>query len=136
MPKHLLLGQMYERLCLPVLYAVFPFRWDQTEIDYPYCLRKLAEKMPPAYHLACRVNINEELILVDATLDPGLEKLGLPVNKNWNGSSNTLLPIIPTGEEQIYHPSEVQLTQTRNHDEKAGEFYSELNRWLEEVRRS
>lgn len=134
MPKHLLLGQMYERLGLLVLYAVFPFRWDQAEIDYPPHLRRLAEKLPPAYHLACRVNINEELILVDATLDPALGKLGLPVNRTWDGVSNTLLPINPIGDEYLYHPSEAHLTQKSYPDEKAIEFYNALNQWLEEVR--
>ena len=136
MPKHLLLGRMYERLGLSVLYAVLPFRWDQAEIEYPPHLRRLAEKLPPAYHLACRVNISDELILVDATLDPALDKLGLPVNRTWDGVSDTLLPINPIGEEQIYHSSEAQFTQTQYLDEIATEFYAGLNQWLEEVRRS
>ncbi len=135
MPKHLLLGHMYEILGLLILYTVFPFRWDRAEIDYPPHLRRLAEKLPPAYHLACRVDIDGELILVDATLDPALKKLSLPVNRTWDGVSNTLLPIIPTGEEQVYHPSEAHLTQKRYPDEKSMKFYNELNRWLEEVRR-
>jgi hypothetical protein len=133
-PKHFLLGHMYERLGLLILYAVFPFRWDSTEVDYPSRLKRLAKKLPPAYHLACRVDIDGELILVDATLDPVLGKLKLPVNKSWDGMSNTLLPIIPAGEEQLYHPSEAHLMQKLDLDENSMKFYDELNRWLEEVR--
>ena len=136
MPKHLLLGSMYERLGMFVLYAVFPFRWDQAMVDYPPHLRKLAEELPTNYHLACRVDIDGELVLVDATLDLALEKLGLPVNKAWDGISNTVLPINPCGEEQLYHPSEKYLRQAHYYDEKSLQFYHELNLWLDEVRQS
>lgn len=134
-PKHLLLGDMYQRLGMQVLYAVYPFRWDEVEIDYPPQLMRLARGLPTSHHLACKVDINGELILVDATVDPGLKKLGLHVNEEWDGFGNTVLPINPCGEEQIYHPSEASLVQAQ-HDEESLAFYSELNRWLEAVRGS
>lgn len=132
-PKHFLLCNMYQRLGMLVLYVVYPFRWDEGEIDYPPRLRRLAEELPTSYHLACRVDIDGELVLVDATLDPSLERLVFPVNKEWDGVSNTLLPINPCGEEQLYYPSEAYLMQAR-YDEKSLTFYNELNSWLEEVR--
>lgn len=134
MPKHFLLCNMFERLGMLVFYVVYPFRWDEVKISYPAQLRRLAEQLPTGYHLACRVEIEEKLVLVDATLDPALDKLGLPVNKEWDGMSNTLLPITPCGEEQIYHPSEANLVEAQ-YDEKSMTFYRELNQWLEEVRR-
>lgn len=133
-PKHFLLCNMYQRLGMLVLYVVYPFRWDEVEIDYPPQLRRLAEALPTSYHLACRVDIDGELILVDATLDSTLTRLGRPVNKEWDGVSNTLLPINPCGEEQLYHPSEAYLMQARS-DQKSLAFYNELNSWLEDVRR-
>ncbi len=134
-PKHLLLGDMYQRLGMQVLYIVYPFRWDEVEIEYPPQLLSLARELPLSHHLACKVDIDGELILVDATLDPPLKKLGLPVNEEWDGVSNTMLPISPCGEEQIYHPAEVSLMQAQQ-DERSLAFYSELNRWLEVVRGS
>lgn len=133
-PKHFLLCNMYQRLGMLVLYTVYPFRWDELKIDYPSRLKRLAKELPTSYHLACRVDVRGELVLVDATLDPALEKLGLPVNKDWDGASNTLLPINPCGEEQLYHPSEACLMQAK-YDEKSLAFYNELNWWLEEIRR-
>lgn len=133
MPKHLLLGNMYQRLGMMVLYAVYPFRWDEAIIDYPPRLRRLAQKLPMNYHLACRVDIDGELVLVDATVDLALEKLGLPVNKKWDGVSDTLLPIVPFGEEQLHHPSEAYFGQAQ-YDENSITFYNELNRWLDEIR--
>ena len=133
-PKHFLLCNMYQKLGMLVLYVVYPFRWDESEIDYPPRLRRLAEELPLSYHLACRVDIDGELVLVDATLDPALARLGLPVNEEWDGVSDTRLPMIPRGEEQLYHPSEASLMRAR-YSEKQLAFYHELNSLLEKVRR-
>jgi hypothetical protein len=133
MPKHLLLCNMYQRLGLTVLYAVYRFRWDELEIDYPPKLRRLAKAMPPSHHLACKVDIEGRLVLVDATLDPPLERLGLPVNKEWDGRSDTLLPIKYYDEEEIYHPSEAYGVRFQP-DEKALIFYNEMNLLLDKVR--
>ncbi len=132
-PKHFLLCAMFHRLGLDVLYAVYPFRWDEVEIDYPPSLRRLAKALPPTHHLACKVDIDGNLVLVDATLDPALARLGLPVNKQWDGRSDTQLPMKPSGEEEIYHPSEAYGLQTQP-DERALIFYHELNLWLEKAR--
>lgn len=134
-PKHFLLSEMYQKLGLTVLYACYPFRWDEIEIDYPPILRKLASALPTSYHVACKVEIDKHLVLVDATVDPSLEKLGLPVNKRWDGISDTLLPIKSCGEEQLYHPSEACHIRPRL-DDKSLIFYKELNSWLAKVRRS
>ena len=132
-PKHFLLRDMYEKLGLPVLYAVYPFRWSDLEVDYPAHLRKLAEAMPVSYHLACKVEIGGELVLVDATVDSPLKKLGLPVSEDWNGFSGMLLPVTPVGEEQLFHPAEVRDYQAR-YDEVSLEFFSRMNAWLDRIR--
>jgi hypothetical protein len=134
-PKHFLLCEMYQKLGMTVLYACYPFRWDEVEVDYPPILRRLAGALPTSYHVACKVEIGGKLVLVDATLDPAMERLGLPVNKDWNGVSDTLLPIVPCGEEQLYHPSEASHINVRLDDTSLA-FYKELNLWLAKVRRS
>ena len=133
-PKHLLLCNMYRMLGLSVLYVVYPFRWDEVEIEYPYRLLKLARELPTSHHLACKVEINGKLVLVDATLDPPLKKLGLPVNEEWDGINSTLLAMKPCGEEQIHHPYEASLL-TAQTDERSLAFYKELNYWLDEFRK-
>ena len=132
-PKHLLLCSMYERLGIPVLFATYPFKWAELEIDYPPGLRRLAGNVPPDYHLACKADIEGRMVLVDATLDLPLQKLGLPVNKEWDGISDTLLAVKPLDEE-LYHPSEAKLMEPV-FAEKALPFYEELNAWLEELRK-
>jgi len=133
LPKHFLLCDMYQRLGLMVLYALYPFRWDDLKVNYPPNLRKLAEELPTSYHLACRVDIDGKLVLVDATLDLTLGKIGLPVNRQWDGVSDTVIPVNPCGDEQLYHPADLRLDQTQP-DPKSVTFYNELNRWLEEIR--
>ena len=132
-PKHFLLRDMYEKLGLPLLYVVYPFRWSDLEVDYPAHLRKLAEAMPISYHLGCKVEIGRKLVLVDATVDSPLKRLGLPVNENWNGFSSMLLPVTPVGEEQLFHPAEVRDYEAR-YDEVSLEFFSRMNAWLDRVR--
>ncbi len=133
-PKHFLLYYMYQKIGLEVLYAVYPFRWSDFATIYPPELQELAETMPLSYHLACKVDMDGKLVLVDATIDPALQKIGLPVNKRWDGFSDTLLAVNPCGEEQLYHPSEVRFMQLPITDEKSLAFYNRLNLWLEEIR--
>lgn len=132
-PKHFLLCSMYQQLGLSVLYAVYPFRWDEVDLPYPPRLLRLVEALPMSYHLACRVEIEGRLVLVDATLDPALEQMGLPVNKDWDGLSDTQLPMHPCGEEELYHPSEAASLRAQP-DEARAAFYNALNQWLEELR--
>ena len=134
-PKHFLLYQMYQKLGLQVLYSVFPYRWDEFDYLYPPELKQLAGTMPVANHLACRVEIDGELVLVDATLDPALAAVGLPVNTGWDGKSNTLLPVVPCGEEQLYHPLEAHLMPASQIDELSLSFYRGLNSWMESLRK-
>ncbi len=133
-PKHLLLCNMFQRLGLEVLYAVYPYRWAEFEDLYPQHLWKLAGKMPPVNHLACRVFLNGRYVLVDATVDPPLGSIGLPVTYDWDGLSDTALPVLPTGPEEIYHPLEAGLMPPPDLDDTAREFYRGLNEYFEEIR--
>ena len=133
-PKHFLLCNMFQKLGLQVLYTVYPYKWDEFESLYPPGLMELARIMPLGYHLACKVEIEGKLVLVDATLDPALEVVGLPVNKEWDGTSDMLLPVHPCGEEQLHHPYEAHFMQTRQYDEVSLVFYEGLNSWMEAVR--
>jgi hypothetical protein len=133
-PKHLLMCNMYQRLGFNVLYAVYPYRWAEFEELYPKELWKLALKMAPASHLACKVEINGRYVLVDATVDPPLGRIGLPVNESWDGESDTLLPVLPTGKEELYYPSEADLMPPPDLDDNARSFYQGLNTYFQEIR--
>ncbi len=136
-PKHFLLCEMFRRLGLLTLFVVVPFRWgERAEVvaDSPERLLELADQMPLSHHLACRVEIEGRLVLVDATLDSALAGAGMPVNLDWDGFSDTQLPMTPLGPEEIFHPSEAYLMKPRT-DAASLAFYDELNARLEDARR-
>ena len=136
-PKHFLMGEMFHRLGLSVLYIVYPFRWaDREELlgQYSIKLKNMAHALPVSHHIACRVEIDNRLVLVDATLDLPLQKAGFPVNLDWDGQSDTILPMTPCGEAEWYHPSEAPL-MSASIDDQFLAFYAEINNFLEWVRR-
>jgi hypothetical protein len=94
-PKHYLLAEMYSKLNLSVVYATITFSWNDPDLHYPPGLRKQAERLPIAHHLACRVQIGCRWILVDATWDRPLAKAGFPVNDHWDGYSETRCAVKP-----------------------------------------
>ncbi|MDO9326533.1 MAG: transglutaminase domain-containing protein, partial [Methanoregula sp.] len=93
--KHYLLAEMFRLLNIPVVYATFPFLWNDPDLDYPPDIRNLAATLPVAHHLACRVQIGCSWILVDATWDLPLAKAGFPVNEHWDGYSKTKCAVKP-----------------------------------------
>ena len=93
--KHYLLAEMFRTLNIPVVYATFPFLWNDPDLHYPPQLRNLAATLPVAHHLACRVQIGCSWVLVDATWDTPLAKAGFPVNGNWDGYSETKCAVKP-----------------------------------------
>ena len=94
-PKHYLLAEMYQRLGVEVVYAIFPFLWDDPDLLYPPELRQLATGLPVAYHLACRFRVQNRWVLVDATWDKPLARAGFPVNEHWDGRADTLCAVKP-----------------------------------------
>jgi len=136
-PKHFLLAEMFQRLGLLTLFTVYAFKWGERAevfVDYPEKLRDLATRQPLGHHLACKVEIDGKMVVVDATLDLPLSKLELlPVNKDWDGFSDTLLPMTPVGEEIVFHPIEAHRMQARA-DTSSLAFYEELNKTLESIR--
>jgi len=133
-PKHLLLASMFEKLGITVLLVVYPFRWPSVEMDVPQDIHDTLAMLPDDHHMACKAVINDRLVLIDATVDPALEKLGLPVNKSWDGISDTMLAVEPSGEEMLFHPSEASMINSVMVDQLHLEFYARFNSWLEEVR--
>jgi len=94
-PKHYLLAEMFRKLGLEVVFAIFPFLWNDPDIRYPPELRGLATGLPVAHHMACRVRINNRWVLVDATWDLPLARVGFPVNEHWDGYVDTRCAVKP-----------------------------------------
>jgi hypothetical protein len=143
-PKHFLLGAMYQKLNIPVKYASYPFMWSDLDVDYPGKLRKLADKLPVMPHLASKAYINGKWVLLDVTWDPSLKRVGFPVNEDWDGFSNTVNAVPP--QEEIIHETirerveyldsfESEPPYTEEQNRLIDEFCTELNNWVENVRK-
>lgn len=132
--KHFLLGKIFSEMNLTVLYEVSLFDWMELGHLFPENIRKLAEKMPHDFHLSCLVEINGRFVLVDATFDGPLTKLGFNINQ-WDGENSTLRPTTPLAAPTIYHPTESFLPKNKPRvPDPQLNFYRELNAWLETAR--
>jgi hypothetical protein len=140
-PKHLLLGQLFERLDIPTGYVSYPFYWGEQNIAYSPKLRDAARELPYETHLAIKARIGGNWVLVDATWDLGLADSGLPINKTWDGMGNTLLAV--NAIDEIAHASankrdlyveEVKSKWTTDEHRRMFAFYKLFNDWLDEYR--
>ena len=142
-PKHYLLGMMYDRLGIPVRYHTYSFKWREIDVDYPENVRELAQKITLTYHMACNAFIEGEWVFIDATWDSLLKKGGFPVNENWDGKSdmkNAVKPIEEFVHERARERDKAfkgrlaaySLTERL----ELARFSVGLNQWLEELRRT
>ena len=141
-PKHFLLGRMFEMLRIPTQYVTYPFSWNVTSVAYPPELRKLAIVVPVDYHLACKARIENRWVVVDATWDRPLARVGFPINESWDGVSDTKLAV--ESLDEIVHESvqeRVNFVQARkaswtaDNNARREHFVDALNKWLEDLRR-
>ena len=142
-PKHFLLGRMFEMIGVPIKYVSYPFSWNVKSVAYPLELRKLAEVIPIEYHLACKASVEDRWVVVDATWDRPLARVGFPVNESWDGASDTKLAVESLNE--IVHKNAqdrmnfVQAKKslwTTDDNARTDRFTSAFNSWLEDVRRN
>lgn len=142
-PKHFLLGRMFEMLSVPIQYVSYPFSWNDWSVAYPLELRRLAEVAPTGYHLACKARIENRWVVIDATWDRPLTRVGFPVNENWDGAGDTRLAVEPL-DEMIHENAQERMrflqarksSWTGEDHARTDRFTSALNDWLEDVRRN
>jgi transglutaminase-like putative cysteine protease len=146
-PKHFLLGELYENMGIRTRYFSYPVYWKDLidmGIELPSELLKMAKNyMILDHHLCIKIQIDRKWILVDATWDLPLKKVGFPVNENWDGLSDTKLAVdsieeaMNEGAEGRYrYVLEKEKEYTREYIEKRDEFYHALNKWMMIVRQT
>jgi len=122
--KAIWLGNKLKEMDIPVKYYRIEFKWEDLPI--PKEIIRLKKK-GPVHHRALKAKVNNKWIWIDPTWDPGLEKGGFPVTKNWNGKTNTKLAVKPLKIEEFKppDPSSIELT----------EFTRALNKYLDKIRK-
>ncbi len=124
--KNGFLGREYKKLGIQVKYLLINFDWRSLPIP-----RVIIDKKEDhlGQHLAIKIQIDGKWVIVDSTWDPGLEKAGFPVTKNWDGKSDTELAVKPLQIVELKEqPS--KMTVTTN-----AEFFAALNEYLKGIRR-
>ena len=142
-PKHFLLARMFEKLQIPTQYLTYPFSWNSKAVAYSPELRMLAEVIPVTYHLACKARIQNRWVIVDATWDRPLARVGFPVNESWDGAGDTKLAVEPlddlvqkNAQERTRFAQAHKSSWTVDDHARADRFTTALNRWLEDARRN
>ncbi|MCX5700100.1 MAG: hypothetical protein NTZ63_00955 [Candidatus Omnitrophica bacterium] len=140
-PKHFLLGLLFNKMGIAVKYVSYLYDWDDKEIQYPQVLRELTKEMPITAHLACKAYINKKWVLVDATWDLPLRNYGFPVNEEWDGFSdckNAVKPIKEiihrTLEERVQYSDEHRKSYTEKEMKTYDIFTAQLNEWFAMIR--
>lgn len=141
-PKHWLAALYFKKLGIPVKYATYPFYWHAGNIiKYPSELKAMMKTLPVTNHLAIKANINTEWVLVDATYDLPLGKVGFPINRSWDGVSPTRNAVHPlkeilhdTVEERVAYDALTRESYTETEKTALAEFVPKLNAWFESLR--
>lgn len=141
-PKHWLLAVYFKKLGIPVKYATYPFYWHAGHfIKYPAELKAMMQGLPVSNHLAIKANIEGNWVLVDATYDLPLGKVGFPVNRVWDGVSPTHNAVHPleevlhdTPEERMAYDAATRVKYTDLQKAAFVEFIPKLNAWFESLR--
>ncbi|NLP57242.1 hypothetical protein [Lutibacter sp. B1] len=135
--KHELLKAIYKELGFEVKDFIIIHKFNDLPVRFPENIRAILDKnqiVDP--HNFFKIKRNDNWFVVDVTWDSNLEKLGFPVNKNWDGVSDMNISVALGGE--IYEtvkplelkrdliaklPTEVQKDRTL--------FLKELTKWLD-----
>ena len=123
--KNAYLGRQFEQLGIPVKYLSIKFDWNELPIPQHIIDKKdghLGE------HLALKIRV-KKWITVDCTWDPGLEKAGFPLTKNWDGKTDTKLAVKPIKTKQL----KTRPGKTVAHANP--KFFESLNKYLDNIRK-
>lgn len=138
--KHYALGILYSGMGLQVEYISVPFLWKDLPADLPKHMRDLAGEIGISRHMCLRVN---QCRTVDVTWDIALGKAGFPINPWTDLKKDSSPAVIACGDPTIFasikerQENLIISRKNLNNSElsKKQKFYTELNRWLESVRR-
>ncbi|MCB0917447.1 MAG: hypothetical protein KDC39_02630 [Actinobacteria bacterium] len=108
-PKHTVLGCMYSLLGFDVRYLFYPMRWAAQQLDYPQHLLELARALPECNHENIQIRVEGKWVIVDATYDLPLARIGAHVTPTWDGIANCAVAV--DCENVVVHDSFEQRTR-------------------------
>ncbi len=94
--KHELLKELYEELGIKVKGFIAIHKFNDLKIDFPPGIKEILDRteiIDP--HNFLKILVDGKWIIVDATWDKPLKKLGFVVNENWDGKSEMKTCVVP-----------------------------------------
>lgn len=137
--KHVLLKKLYKYLGIEVGELIAVHRFSTLSLKIPFYLQDYLKKNPFIdYHNFIKINHNNRWIIVDATWDKSLEKIGFPISKTWDGLSNTVVCVNPIDiievENSIEYKKDLLKKMNLKEFESRRYFLKELSEYLEYFR--
>lgn len=134
--KHLLLGNLYELLGLKVKYMMGKTNLRDLNRIFPSELR-LAEDVID-FHNYLKICPESNWLTVDATFDSALAKLGLPVNKEWQGDKDCRLAFRVESEVEVSDLLEAKRQALASLPERKkrlrDDAFSRIEQWIKKSR--
>jgi hypothetical protein len=144
--KHILLSMVLGHFGHSSRIATIETTADRGLPEHSRVARRIIElanaNVIPDFHHFVQVRCEDHWIDLDATWDDSLESFGFPVNRNWDGTSNTRIAFSPirvvgysSAEDLPALKSQLLGGLSASRRENRREFFRELTVWLsEEVR--
>lgn len=109
--------------------------FDWNDLPIPKKILSILKKSGTVWgHKIIEARINGKVLKIDCSWDPGLEKEGFPVTKEWNGLENTKQ--ITNGKLEFLSEEEFEKKKPFLNKEEAYLFAEKLNDFLEKVRKN
>ena len=134
--KHELLRELYQQLGIQVKDYLVMHRFKEMPVKFPNHIQNILNRsdiLDP--HNFFKILVDKNCVIVDATWNKPLKKLGFPVNENWDGKTDMQIAVVPEGkifetDDPVSLKKQLigQLPDQVQKDRKL--FLAELTEWL------
>lgn len=138
--KHELLKALYKELGLQVKDFLIMHRFKELPVKFSPEITEILNRTDITDpHNYFKVLIDNKWLTVDVTWDKALQKLGFPVNENWDGKSDMPVAVAPGGkvyepEDPIALKKELISELPENAQEERKLFLKKCTEWLDNLR--
>jgi hypothetical protein len=138
--KHELLKELYREIGVQVKDFLVLHRFRDMPVNYPTEIREILNRSDiPDPHNFIKIRAGGKWVIVEATWDKALKKLGFIVNENWDGKSDMKIAVAPGGKipestDSMSLKKELigRLSDQAQKDRKL--FLQKLTAWLDDLR--
>lgn len=139
--KHELLKELYKELGIKVRDFVVTHCFNDLKIRFPSEIKEILKRNKIIdFHNFIKIFNKNKWVIIDATWDKPLKKLGFSVNENWNGKSDMKICVIPREIKEVNNPIKFKKQKLKKLPKQIQEdrelFLKKLTKWLDKLRQS